>query len=101
MGVFAVLSAVAVQGAATSPIAAGGLWSGDLASRMQQLSLTQLEALYSLLDDDGSGDVRHLLTASRFSPPSSTARPVQVGLLPFFRRILSNALRTADCSRDD
>jgi hypothetical protein len=32
--------------------------SGVITEHLQQLSLTQLEALYSLLDDDGSGDVR-------------------------------------------
>ncbi len=75
MGVFSVLSAVAVQAAAASMTEVSGLRAGDLAGRMQQLSLSQLEALYSLLDDDGSGDVRHLLPRLKLLLPPSPHTP--------------------------
>ena len=60
---FAVLSLLSVASAAGAAGAAGAAASlaahaDGVVSHMQQLSLSQLEALYSLLDDDGSGDVR-------------------------------------------
>ena len=74
-----VAMAVGLGGAAAGVGVAGtaevSQWTGGVAGRMQQLSLTQLEALYALLDDDGSGDVRRLslcfaLILSLFPPLS-------------------------------
>ena len=54
----AVTAAAALDSVAVSQADLGARHSGVITEHLQQLSLTQLEALYSLLDDDGSGDVR-------------------------------------------
>jgi len=42
-------------------------------ARLQQLSLSQLEALYSMLDDDGSGDLTvHEMIVRSARPPART-----------------------------
>ena len=44
-------------------------------ARLQQLSLSQLEALYSMLDDDGSGDLTVHEMIVRSARPPIVMRP--------------------------
>ena len=62
MGKMGILTAVALGCMAATPMASPVLGRSHLAarwalSRMQELNIQQLEALYSLLDDDGDGEL--------------------------------------------
>ena len=69
VALFAAVGAVSVAepGAIPDTTIAPGL---AVLARLQQLSLSQLEALYSMLDDDGSGDLTvHEMIVRSARPP--------------------------------